>query len=56
MYKTKKKDAYSRIFYFSELDQIYQLFYLYSSVAQMSIRLSPNSHWIRSKSESVISL
>ena len=49
------KNAYSRVFYFSEHEHILQLFYDYSSVAKSS-GLCPKSHFIRSKSELVISL
>ena len=42
--------------FFSDLDEIIQLFYLYSSVAQSSISYNPKIHLIRSKWEWVISL
>ena len=41
--------------YFSELDQIFLLFHLYSSVAQTSTRLCSKIHLIWFKSESIIS-
>ena len=56
--KKKKKEinAYSRFFHFLELDQIFQLFYLHNSGAQLFTSLCPKSHLIWSKSELVISV
>ena len=60
LYPTKKKEkrnAYSRGFFcFSELDQIFQLLHLNSFVAQSSITLCPEIHFIQFEAESVISL
>ena len=54
----KKRSAYSSffIFYFSELDKIFQLFHLNSSIVQLSTTLGPKIHLIRSESESMIML
>ena len=43
------------LFLFSELDPIFQLFHLYSSVAKSPINLCPKIQLIWSQSESVIS-
>ena len=54
IHPTKKKKE-SRFFHFLELDQIFQLFYLHNSGAQLFSSLCPKSHLIWSKSELVIS-
>ena len=55
IYKPDEKDTHTvGFFYFSEL--LFQLFYLYSSIAKSSTSSFPKIHLIWSKSESVISL
>ena len=39
----KNRNAFSRFFYFSELDQIFQLLHLYSSVAHSSVSIMPEN-------------
>ena len=53
--RQKKNAVIIFLFYFSELEQIIQLFPLYSSVAQSSYSLCLRKHLLRFKSESVIS-
>ena len=54
----KKKETHTVCFFFwfSEFDQIFQLFHLYSSVAKLGISVCRKIYPIRSKSESVIRL
>ena len=56
IYPTKMKRKQMVFFSFLELDQIFRLLHLYSSVAQSSTSICPKIHLIRSKLESVISL
>ena len=44
VYLTEKRNACSRLFYFSELNKNFQLFHLHSSVAQSSTSLYPKIH------------
>ena len=57
VYPIKKRIQHTLGFFcFSEIDKIFWLFHLYSSVFQSSINVTPKIHFIRSKSESIISL
>ena len=51
----EKKRKTRRFFYFSDLNEIFQKFYLYSTVAQSFTGLCPENQLIQSKSELVIS-
>ena len=48
----KQKNTYNKGFLFSEFDGIFQLFHLYSSVAQLSTSLCQKMHLISFKLES----